>query len=105
MTTHSVYVVELRPEVLEVKKFAAENPLCKHWKRCYYVGMTGLSPEERFANHKRGYKSNRFVREFGVDLCRVEYEHLNPMTYEEACRTEEVLAKSLRAKGHAVWQR
>ncbi len=104
MTTHNVYVVELRRNVLEVKKFADKNPDCEPGMRCYYVGMTGLSPEQRFGNHKRGYKANRFVRDYGIGLRRDEYESYNPMSYEDACFMEVFLAEMLRAKGHAVWQ-
>jgi hypothetical protein len=70
-----------------------------------YVGMTGLTPDERFANHKEGHKANRFVRDHGKDLRRKLYEQLNPMTYEKAKKAEVELANRLRAKGHAVWQK
>jgi hypothetical protein len=104
MTTHSVYVVELDLEVLSNKKFVGKNPNYQEGMRCYYVGMTGLSPEDRFSNHKRGYKGSRFVRTYGKCLCPQEYEHLNPMTYKNACSMEVQLATDLRNKGHAVWQ-
>ena len=105
MSTHNVYVVELRSDILEVKKFADANPDRHPRKCCYYVGMTGLSPEARFANHKKGYRASRFVRKYGIELRPEEYERYNPMTYYEACRMEETLAEDLRAKGHAVWQK
>ena len=41
---HHVYVVFLR------------NPT-GDGKPGYYVGMTGLTPEQRFENHKKGVKS------------------------------------------------
>lgn len=104
MTTHSVYVVELDLEVLSNKKFVGKNPNYQEGMRCYYVGMTGLSPEDRFSNHKRGYKGSRFVSTYGKCLCPQEYEHLNPMTYKDACSMEVQLATDLRNKGHAVWQ-
>jgi hypothetical protein len=33
-----------------------------------YVGMTGLTPEERFANHKAGIKDASLVKRYGIRL-------------------------------------
>jgi predicted GIY-YIG superfamily endonuclease len=68
-----------------------------------YVGMTGLAPEERFANHKRGHKKNYKVMKYGVKLLPELYQDLNPMTYEEACRMEKVLANRLTKQGFNVF--
>jgi predicted GIY-YIG superfamily endonuclease len=87
---HSVYVVYLR------------NPR-GDGKAGYYVGMTGLTPEERFANHKAGIKSASVVRKHGVRLVPVLYEHLNPMSYGKAVRMEGELAESLRKRGFQVF--
>jgi predicted GIY-YIG superfamily endonuclease len=87
---HSVYVVYLR------------NPK-GDGKAGYYVGMTGLTPEERFANHKAGIKSASVVLKHGVRLVPVLYEHLNPMPYRKAVRMEGELAKSLRKRGFRVF--
>ena len=87
---HSVYVVFLR------------NPK-GDGKAGYYVGMTGLSPEQRFANHLAGIKASRVVRKFGVRLVPTLYEHLNPLAYGDAVRLEVELARSLRARGFQVF--
>lgn len=87
---HSVYVVYLR------------NPR-GDGKAGYYVGMTGLTPEERFGNHKAGIKAARVVHKYGVRLVPVLYEHLNPMTFEEAARMEVQLADELRARGFQIF--
>jgi predicted GIY-YIG superfamily endonuclease len=87
---HSVYVVYLR------------NP-GGDGKAGYYVGMTGLSPEERFENHKNGVKAARVVKRFGERLVPRLYAHLNPMTYERAVRMEVMLADSLRKRGYTVF--
>ena len=100
----SVYVVRLKPEVLEVKKYRDKNPGYVEGKPCVYVGMTGLTPDERLENHRRDHKANRFVRDFGEYLMRRKFKRLNPMTYEKARDTEEQLAERLRRKGFAVWQ-
>ena len=91
---HFVYVVELD----EVAAPGAELRFAP-----VYVGMTGLTPEKRFANHKRGHKAARVVRRYGVRLLPALYEHLNPMTYGEAVRMEVDLAQELRERGHVVF--
>ena len=83
---HSVYVVYLR------------NPK-GDGKAGYYVGMTGLPPEERFKNHKIGYKSASIVTRCGERLVPRLYQHLNPMPYAKAVWMEVALADSLRALG------
>ena len=54
---YNVYVVLLDPAVGRVRKVRAANPKRDRKKPCVYVGMTGLTPEERFANHKAGTKA------------------------------------------------
>jgi hypothetical protein len=99
-----VYVVELDPAVLARRKFAARNRGHVAGKPCVYVGMTGLTPERRFANHKRGYKANRYVRDYGWHLRPDLYPDGSPFTYREAQRMERLVARELRAIGYAVWQ-
>jgi hypothetical protein len=101
---HSVYVIELDMAVWNESKFRKANPGCEEGCACYYVGMTGLSPEERFENHKEGHKSNRYVREYGLCLCPMLYEEYNPLSYSDAVEMEIELAAILRRRGHAVWQ-
>jgi hypothetical protein len=62
----------------------------------YYVGMPGLPLDERFANHKRGYKSASMVREYGVELALELSEGIPAMSYAEAALTEPTLADDLR---------
>ncbi|RPJ69983.1 MAG: hypothetical protein EHM24_16960 [Acidobacteria bacterium] len=87
---YSVYVVYLR------------DPR-RDGKAGYYVGMTGLTPDERFANHKAGVKAAGVVRRFGERLVPRLYEHLNPMTYAEALDAEPRLADELRERGYQVF--
>src|SRR6266498_376221 len=86
---HSVYVVYLR------------NPK-GDGKAGYYVGMTGLPPEQRFENHKNGIKTSRIVRRFGERLVPRLYQHLNPMPFQKAKEMEVTLADSLRKRGFVV---
>jgi hypothetical protein len=87
---HSVYVVYLR------------NP-AGDGKAGYYVGMTGLSPEQRFENHKKGIKSARVVCRCGERLVPRLYDHLNPMPFKKAQEMEVLLADSLRKRGYLVY--
>lgn len=87
---HSVYVVYLR------------NPR-GDGKAGFYVGMTGLAPEQRFANHKAGIKAAGVVRRFGERLVPKLYAHLNPMPYAKAVLMEAELAESLRKRGYQVF--
>jgi predicted GIY-YIG superfamily endonuclease len=87
---HHVYVVFLR------------NPK-GDGKAGYYVGMTGLSPEQRFQNHKQGIKAARIVRRCGERLVPRLYAHLNPMPYRRAVDMEVMLADSLRKRGFVVY--
>lgn len=102
---HSVYVIELKEEVHQSSRFGKQNPSHVEGSPCYYVGMTGLTPEERFAQHRRGEKANGFARDFGRRLRPDLYERRNPLTWREAVIEEVALARELRAEGCAVWQK
>ena len=102
---HNVYVVELDPSVRDDRRFAEANPDCSPDLPCVYVGLTGLTPEERFARHKAGVQYSRIVKRYGVRLLPAMYEYLNPMPYEAAAEMEADLADDLRAQGYGVWQR
>ena len=99
---HHVYVVLLESGALKERKVLAANPKRNPTKPCVYVGMTGIPPIERFQNHKDGYKSSKYVREYGVRLLPELYEHLNPMPYGAACQMEKELAEDLREEGYTV---
>ncbi len=99
---HSVYVVLLAESARGSRELAAANPRADPAKPCVYVGMTGLSPEERFANHKRGLKAARLVQEHGLRLLPELYEFYNPMPFDAAVVMERELAEDLRAQGYAV---
>ena len=58
---HNVYVVLLDPAAGRLRAVRAANPKRDPKKPCVYVGMTGLTPEERFANHKAGIKDASLV--------------------------------------------
>jgi hypothetical protein len=71
----SVYVVELDTAILKDQLVLRRNPKRDASKPCVYVGMTGLTVERRFDNHRNGHKSSRFVKKYGVRLMSEFYEH------------------------------
>lgn len=99
---HSVYVILLNPDVALHRSVQRLNPRRDPAKPCVYVGMTGLPVEERFENHKRGYKSSWVVRKYSVRLLPELYAHLNPMPFAAAVQMEIDLAADLRAQGYTV---
>ena len=101
----NVYVIELDDAIRELPKFREVNPNARLDLPCLYVGMTGLTPEQRFANHKAGKKAGKkYVTRFGIRLVPELYAGLNPMTREQAKAEEPALAERLRKRGFAVWQ-
>jgi len=64
--------------------------------------MTGLTPEERFENHKAGIKDAGVVKRYGIRLLPELYAHLNPMPFEAAVQMEMDLAEDLRQVGYTV---
>lgn len=102
---YTVYVIELDDEVWgKSARFRAANPDWNPAKPCLYVGSTALTPEERFQQHLRGYKSNAFAHGYGKRLMpRLYRSWQDYATREEAERAEERRALSLRKRGYAVW--
>ena len=95
-------MVLLDPAVARIRKVRAANPARQAGQACVYVGMTGLDPEERFANHKRGLKAAWVVKKFGLRLLPELFAHLNPMPFEAAAQMEQDLAADLRRAGYTV---
>lgn len=99
---YNVYVVLLAPGAARIRKILSANPRRDPQKPLVYVGLTGLSPQERFENHKLGIKASSFVRRFGIRLLPELYSHLNPMPYEAALQMEKDLTEDLRQAGYTV---
>ena len=85
---HHVYVVLLDPRVMRHRAFVDQNPNLAPDTVCLYVGMTGLSPEDRFASHKDGYKANRYVQRYGVKLMPELYAGLKPRAASQSLNVE-----------------
>lgn len=103
---HNLYVVELKPQVFswEHKFLEANLGYIPGLKPCVYVGMTGLTPEERLQEHRNGNHAARFVKKYGVRLLPELYRYFNPMPYDLATVMEAELARQLREQGYGVWQ-
>ncbi len=93
---HHVYVVLPAAAAGRIRQVRAENPGRDPGKPCVYVGMTGLVPEERFANRKAGIKAAWVVNRHGIGLVPEMYAHLNRMPFEAAVQMD------LRRAGYTV---
>ena len=100
---YCVYVIELDKAVLNEKKFVAKNPNLDKSKKCYYIGMTGLSAETRFDRHKNGIKHNIYAQRYGIKLVPDLYKHLINLSFDDAVTKEIELGNKLRSEHHAVW--
>ncbi len=90
-----VYVIELTDDA---------GPRPNPRRACVYVGQSVHIPDERFRQHKAGYKASRKVRQHGRWLRRKLYEQYNPITTrQEAERMERWLAQRLRERGFTVF--
>ncbi len=97
-----MYVVLLDNAVAKHPSILRANPRRDGLKPCVYVGMSGLSVDERFENHKNGYKSAWVVKKYGRRLMPELYEYLNPIPFKAAAQMEIELAEDLRAEGYTV---
>jgi hypothetical protein len=115
---YHVYVVGLKPSVLQETKCKKQNPDFKPApnKRCYYVGYTGETPEIRYNKHITGHKTKKgydtssdVVKNHGYKkngLRPRQYKKYNPISKEdEAKKIEKELAEKLRKKEHFVYQK
>jgi hypothetical protein len=93
--SYYVYVIELDDAVGE--RVRADKP-------AVYVGQSAVAPEERYAQHRRGYRSSRYVRNHGVRLRPKLYRNYNPLPDRDtALATEAHVADRLRKRGFTVF--
>jgi hypothetical protein len=110
-TIYTVYVIELSRKVFtEDRKFREANPQYNGVLECLYVGQTSKTPQERFTQHKTGYRnaqgrklSSNIVEKYGRYLRPSLYQDIGPLSRAEALEVERGLALELRRKGYAVW--
>lgn len=99
----NLYVITLHPDVLEREEFRHANPQYTEGMPCLYVGMTVHDPGERYRQHKTGYRSSRYPRNYGVELALEVMDGFDDSGLDDADR-EAGLADWLRRQGYAVWQ-
>ena len=108
---YHVYVIELSKKVFtESAKFRAANPQFNGVLQCLYVGMTSKTPQERFKQHKTGYRNKKgiklsanIVEKYGSYLRPSLYNHIGPLnTRAKALVMEKILALELRRKRYTV---
>ena len=102
---YRIYVIRLDPAVLQVKRFKNANPNHTSGKPCYYVGMTSCGADERFGQHKRGYKACKLVHNYGLQLATEKFADIPLLSRKNAEAMERSHADDLRRQGYAVWQK
>jgi len=114
---YNVYVIGLKPAFAKTKAAKKQNPNYVPYKnsRCYYVGYTSKTPEERYEQHITGYINEKGHKVYSPKVFKYGYKRngLRPRQYkkynpikslEEAKKVEFELAEKLRAKGHCAYQ-
>jgi len=103
---YHIYVIELDRQVLQQGRFAELNPGYSYHpdRPPLYVGMTGRTPEIRLEQHKSGYKASRYTKRNTLWLRLDLVSDIGPLLRDEAVLMEVERAKTLRARGYAVWQ-
>ena len=100
-----VYAIELDPSVAMEPAFAAKNPRRLPGKACFYVGMTMLRPEDRFAQHVSGSKNvSRIAHEYGQKLRMDVVGNNKPTRRTWALEREDRVANRLRSQGFGAWK-
>ena len=112
-----VYVIGLKPSFSKTKAAKKQNPnfVPGPNKRCYYVGYSSKTPEERYEQHISGFINGKGYRLFSPKVYKYgfkknglrprQYKKYNPIaTKREAQKIEVDLANKLRRKGHCVYQ-
>ncbi len=97
LPSYRVYVIELADAA--GPGGTRRNPA----RPCVYVGQSAKSPEDRFAQHKRGERRSRCVERHGLQLLPALYNHLPAFTARaEAEAGEKACAEELKRRGYTV---
>lgn len=99
--TSSVYILMLRESAGMESKMIAQNKDTKSIPAGYlYVGMTGLTVEDRVKNHVKGYKSCNLVKKHYLEI----FGSINDLFHYEAEQLEKLIPVYLRSLGFWVYQ-
>lgn len=98
MGLYYVYVIRLRDSARRDRRVTY---LGRRGMPCVYVGQTGKTVAERFADHLNGHKTN--IRPYVLELLPELYEEYNPLPSREQAETvEAVLGEYLFSQGYTV---
>lgn len=101
---YCVYVIRLKTEALQERRFASANPGHIAYKPCVYVGSTALTPELRYERHLTGKTGSKWVKLYHLKLHqKLTDKQPTFVTRAEAEAHEMALAERLRRRGYAVW--
>ena len=108
---YRLYVIGLKSDVLDVRKFREANPDYIKGNPCYYVGYTSKSPKIRSLQHRDATRKqdgsplfSRIAHRFYDGLRPRKYQHLPPLdSVEAALEAEQNLTLRLRRRGFGVW--
>ena len=99
-----IYAIQLDASAIHDPAFAAKNPGWIPGMELFYIGLTSLTPRERFGQHLLGTKNvSRIAHRYGRNL------RMDVVTDSKACRRtfaakkEARLVRDLRAKGFGAW--
>ena len=99
-----VYAILLDPAVAKESAFVKKNPKWTPDKPAFYIGMTSLSVEERFEEHRTGSKNpSRIAHEYGRDLRMDVVTDRRVVRRKWAMENENRLVRNLRAQGFGAW--
>ena len=102
--SYRVYIIDLANSVKRNKKFMARNPDYIDGKPCVYVGSTAKPVEDRYQEHKSGYKANRFAKRYGRRLRLADMRPIRPRKSRASIESKErEVAETLQSRGWAVW--
>lgn len=79
-----VYVIGLKPEVLQSQRFRDANPYYQDGQPCYYLGYSSKQPEIRALEHRDAARNNRgrlystIAHRYYDGLRPRKFKHLNP---------------------------
>ena len=99
--TSSVYILMLNEASSLESKMIAQNKDTNNIPVGYlYVGMTGLTVEDRVNNHIKGYKSCNLVKKHYLEI----FGSINDLFHYEAEQLEKLIPFYLRSLGFWVYQ-
>lgn len=114
MSEYQAYAIRLDWEAVKknktaIAKFIRKNKHARKKAGAFYVGATGIDPEERWLQHKGKLTNGRdtssfLVREFGIRISPIWMSsRLVGYSSEDALHLERLVAKHLKRKGYAVY--